>query len=74
MNHTQATVLTGDQIEGARLLTLRSMLKLELIGMHRSRSPSAYAILKKMGFKGTRQQVLAQLDDIRNQLIGETGK
>lgn len=66
------TVLTGHQIDGARLLALRSMLKLELLGMKRSRSPSAYSILKQEGFKGTREQVLAQLDDIRNQLIGET--
>jgi hypothetical protein len=25
-----------------------------------------------MGFKGTRERVLSQLDEIRNQLIGET--
>lgn len=67
------TVLTTpDQIEGARLLTLRSMLKLEMKGMTRSRAPSAYSMLKQMGFKGTREQVLAQMDEIRNQLIGET--
>lgn len=67
------TVLTTpDQIEGARLLTLRSMLKLEMKGMTRSRAPSAYSMLKTMGFKGTREQVLAQMDEIRNQLIGET--
>ena len=67
------TILTTpDQIEGARLLTLRQMLKLEMRGMTRSRSPSAYSILKTMGFKGTRDEVLAELDTIRNQLIGET--
>jgi hypothetical protein len=65
------TVLTGNQIEGARLLTLRSMLILEMKGMHR-RGRSAYALLKDMGFKGTRESVLAQLNEIRNQLIGET--
>ena len=63
---------TPDQIEGARLLTLRSMLKLEMLGMTRSREPSAYSMLKQMGFKGTRVQVLEQLDEIRNQLIGES--
>ena len=62
---------TPDQIEGARLLTLRSMLKLEMKGMYRSRSPSAYSMLKQMGFKGTREQVLAQMDEIRNELIGK---
>jgi hypothetical protein len=64
------TVLTGNQIEGARLLTLRSMLILELKGMSKSRGPTAYSTLKMMGFKGTREKVLSQLDDIRAQLLG----
>ena len=63
------TVLTGSQIEGARLLTLRSMLMLEMKGMHR-RGRSAYALLKDMGFKGTREKVLSELEDIRAQLLG----
>lgn len=63
---------TPTEIEGARLLTLRSMLKLEMKGMTRSRAPSAYSMLKQMGFKGTREQVLVQMDEIRNQLLGET--
>jgi hypothetical protein len=41
-------------------------------GMTRSRAPSAYSMLKQMGLKGTREQVLAQMDEIRNQLIGES--
>jgi hypothetical protein len=65
------TLSTPNQIEGARLLTLRSMLKLEMKGMSRSRSPSAYSVLKQMGFKGTREQVLAQMDELRNELIGK---
>ena len=64
------TVLTGSQIEGVRLLTLRSMLILELKGMSKSRGPTAYSTLKMMGFKGTREKVLSQLDDIRAQLLG----
>lgn len=64
------TVLTGNQIEAARLLTLRQALKLELRGMKR-RGRTAYSILRGMGFKGSREAVLAQLDDIRSQLIGE---
>jgi hypothetical protein len=64
------TLLTGNQIEGARLLTLRAMLTLEMKGMTRSRSPSAYSILKGMGYRGTRAQVLAQMDEIRNELLG----
>lgn len=66
------TTLTGHQIEGARLLALRAMLKLEMRGMHRSKPPSAYSMLKKMGYKGTRQEVLAQLDVVRNEMLGET--
>ncbi len=66
------TVLTGSQISAARLLTLRQMLKLEMKGMSKSRGPTAYATLKMMGFRGTRERVLSQLDDIRNQLVGET--
>jgi hypothetical protein len=65
------TLSTPNQIEGARLLTLRSMLKLEMKGMSRSKSPSAYSMLKQMGFKGTRAQVLAQMDELRNELIGK---
>jgi succinylarginine dihydrolase len=64
------TTLTGNQIEAARLLTLRQALKLELRGMKR-RGRTAYSILRDMGFRGSREAVLEQLDDIRNQLIGE---
>jgi hypothetical protein len=64
------TVLTGNQIEGARLLTLRQMLKLELKGMSKSKGPTAYSTLKMMGFKGTRERVLSELDEIRAQLLG----
>lgn len=66
------TILTGSQIEGARLLTLRQMLRLEMRGMSISRGPTAYSILKSLGFKGSREKVLAQLDEIRNQLVGES--
>ena len=63
------TTLTGHQIEGARLLALRAMLKLELKGIPRSRAPTAYAMLKKMGYKGTREEVLAQLDAARADIL-----
>ena len=63
------TTLTGNQIDMARLLTLRAMLKLELRGLSRSRTPSAYAMLKKLGYKGTRQEVLAQLDAARADIL-----
>ena len=66
------TVLTGTQIDTARLLTLRAMLKLEMKGMTRSRAPSAYSMLKQMGYKGTREQILEQLDAARNEILGAT--
>ena len=66
------TTLTGNQIDMARLLTLRAMLKLELRGLSRSRAPSAYSMLKKLGYKGTRQEVLAQLDAARNEILNLT--
>jgi hypothetical protein len=62
-------MITGTQIDDFQLLALRQMLKLEIRGMTRSRSPSAYSILKKMGYTGTRESVLAQLDDRRREIL-----
>lgn len=56
------TALTApEQIERYRLATLRAALKLEIAGMKR-RGPSAYAILKKEGFTGTRAAILEQIN------------
>ena len=52
---------TPEQIERYRLATLRAALKLEIAGMKR-RGPSAYAILKKEGFTGTRADILEQIN------------
>lgn len=68
------TVLTGSQIEAARLLTLRQMLKLEIYGMSRSRGPTAYSTLKMMGFKGSREKIFEQLGQIRNDLLQIKGE
>ena len=65
------TVLTGHQIEAARLLTLRQMLKLELKGLSKSRGPTAYSTLKMMGYTGTRASILAQLDAWRDELLNQ---
>ena len=65
------TTLTGHQIEAARLLILRQMLKLEMLGMSKSRGPTAYATLKMMGYEGTRKSVLAQLDAWRDNLLNQ---
>jgi hypothetical protein len=70
----QMTVLTGHQIEAARLLTLRQMLKLEMVGMSKSRGPTAYSTLKMMGWKGTREKVLSDLDAWRNDLLTTEGE
>ena len=56
------TLTTPDQIAHFRMLTLRAALKLEIAGM-KKRGPSAYSILKKEGFTGTRAAVLQQLND-----------
>ena len=66
------TMLTGHQIEAARLLTLRQMLNLEIKGLSKSRGPTAYSTLKMMGYKGSRQSVFDQLSEWRNNLMGET--
>jgi hypothetical protein len=66
------TTLTGHQIEAARLLTLRQMLRLEMLGMSKSRGPTAYSTLKTMGYKGSREKVFEQLTEWRNNLMGET--
>lgn len=66
-------MLVGNQIEAIRLLTLRSMLELELKGLKRSRRPSAYAIIKRdYGLQGSRESVLAQMHEIANQLLRKT--
>lgn len=65
------TTLTGSQIEAARLLTLRQMLKLEMKGLSKSKGPTAYSTLKMMGYTGTRANVLAQLDAWRDELLNQ---
>jgi len=52
---------TPDQIARYRLATLRAALRLEIAGMKR-RGPSAYAVLKKEGFTGTRADILEQIN------------
>ena len=57
-----SALTTTEQIETFRLMTLRSALKLEIKGM-KSRGQSAYKILKDMGFTGSRQSVLDQVNE-----------
>ena len=57
-------------IDEMRFLALRSALKLELLGMKRSRPPSAYVLLKRdYGLKGNREKVLRQANDIRDTIL-----
>lgn len=62
---------TPDQISFARLAALKGALKLEMLGMRRSRRPSAYAILRGMGYRGTRQHVLDAVTDDVEHLIAK---
>ena len=55
---------TPEQIDMYRLLSLRSALKLECLGMKR-RGQSAYSIVKaEYGLKGNKKSVLKQLEQI----------
>ena len=55
---------TPEQIDLFRLLSLRSALKLECLGMSR-RGQSVYSIVKaEYGLKGNKKSVLKQLEQI----------
>lgn len=56
-----SALTTPEQIAMFRLAALRSALRLELRGMRVSRGRTAYAVLKDMGYRGTRDAVLAQV-------------
>ena len=62
-------VITGNKIPGARLITLKHMLHLEIKGMKR-RGRSAYSIIKEeLGFRGSRQRVHDQLEEYINEQL-----
>lgn len=66
-------MITGkENIELFRLMTLRQGLKLEMSGLKVSRGVSIVKILKKIGYTGTRAQMLAQLDEIHAQIYRTT--
>ena len=52
---------TPQQIEGYRLATLKVGLKSEIRGFRLTRGRTCYAVLKSMGYKGSRQKVLEQV-------------
>jgi hypothetical protein len=54
-------VITGKNIEAYRLMVLLSALKLELLGIKRSKGRTAYSIIKsEFNLKGSRQSVYDQ--------------
>ncbi|NOQ49932.1 MAG: hypothetical protein GQ553_04645 [Nitrosomonadaceae bacterium] len=54
--------LVKDKMYFIQMCAVRGALRLELAGMKRSRSPSAYVIAKRdFGVKGSRQKCLDQL-------------
>ena len=60
-------LITEENINRARLLTLRTALKLEVLGLKRTAmfrgGRSAYVILKdELGLKGSRESVLQQVE------------
>jgi hypothetical protein len=51
-------------IEFFRILSLRGGLELEILGLKRSRGSSAYSLIKKeFNFKGSKKDVLEQLEE-----------
>lgn len=48
-----------ESVDRYRLHVLRSGLKLEIKGLRMSRGRSCYAIIKGLGYKGSREKVLA---------------
>ncbi len=64
-------MITGkENIANARLLVLRSALRLEVRGMKR-RGRSVYSIVKEeLGFKGSKQKVLDQLNKYIEENLG----
>lgn len=64
INESGSIMLTGDDINVYRLLTIRAGLKAEAVGMRlTSRAPSCLSIVKReFGFKGNLQKVTAQYE------------
>ena len=66
-----AITFTGEHIQLFQMITQRSALKLEILGLKHSRG-SVYAHIKQQyGFRGSRASVLEQLENrIRDQFPG----
>ena len=62
---------TPQKQELARLIALRSAMRMEVKGFRMTnKAPTAYSILKKgYGFKGNKQKVLDQLSEILDKIL-----
>jgi hypothetical protein len=57
-------VLTGNGINMLQLLNCKTLLKLEMQGLRLKKKQTTFSFVKeKLGFKGTREQVLQQLEN-----------
>jgi hypothetical protein len=62
--NTHTLIDTPEKLQAYRLLTLKSMLKLEVLGMKKA-GKSAYSIVKEeFGLKGSKQSVFNQYVEI----------
>ncbi len=67
MKQLELITILPEQVDHARLLKLRTALKLEIQGL-KSRGRSAYTIIKEeLGIKGSRASVLEQVNEHLNQ-------
>ena len=67
MKQLELITILPEQVDHARLLTLRTALKLEIQGL-KSRGRYAYTIIKEeLGIKGSRASVLEQVNEHLNQ-------
>lgn len=60
------------QIAFYRMAALRGALRLEMLGLGRSRRPSAYSLIKRdYGFRGSREAVYTQISERIERMLGE---
>ena len=72
-NNDNGTIVfdTPHGISYFQLCTLKSALKLELKGIKMFSGKTSYSTLKQMGFKGSRQSVLDQVQYVCSSMLEE---
>lgn len=58
----EATIITGNNINLFRLLSMKNAIKLEIKGLRNSRGSVVALCKKEFGFKGSKEKVLEQLE------------